>query len=133
VAPSLRDACSRRQLERLAGERSFARGEAYAAEARVRLLSHDERGAVAVVAGNSNYRVLLGVDADGRVQGSCTCPVGAEGAFCKHCVATALVLCERESTTPELRSLLTARPHDELVELLVDAADRDPVLRDRLG
>ena len=37
--------------------------------------------------------------AGGALAGSCTCPVGREGLFCKHCVAVGLVWLERERDT----------------------------------
>jgi len=70
----------------MAGGRSYQRGEDYFAADRVgALLEHD--GAVtAKVRGTRAYRVELWAQED-TLGFSCTCPVGDEGAFCKHCVA----------------------------------------------
>jgi uncharacterized Zn finger protein len=84
----------------------------------------------AIVTGSERYRVRLALE-DSRLLGTCTCPVGADGAFCKHCVATALAV-NAEHDTDSLREYLATRPHDELVELVLDALERDDVLRDRV-
>ena len=44
----------------------------------------------ATVQGNDRYEVELNVGPSG-LSGSCDCPWGQEGNFCKHCVAAALV------------------------------------------
>lgn len=127
----LRDACSPQRLLHLAGGASYERGEEYAADRRVRLLTVDDDAVVAVVAGNEEYRVRLGLAEAGDLRGSCTCPV--EG-FCKHCVAVGLaVLDDDRPSAGELRAYLATRPHEELVGLVLDALERDPVLRDRLA
>ena len=129
----LRDACSPQRLRRLAGEPSYGRGEDYAAERRVERLSAGDDAATAMVAGTTAYRVELRIDADGRLQGSCTCPVGDGGAFCKHCVAVGLAVHGRSGAdTDGLRAYVSGRSHDELVEIVLRAATRDPVLRDGL-
>lgn len=71
----------------LADDGSLARGHAYAAEGRVRIVSTGTSGVAAVAQGSTEYDV--GLDRDG---GTCTCPVGLRGQFCKHLVATVLVL-----------------------------------------
>ena len=88
---TLREVCASARVSRHAGGHSFERGEEYAATGRVRLSSLGERSAVATVAGTSDYRVALRLGRDDRLEGACSCPIGAQGAFCKHCVAVALV------------------------------------------
>lgn len=127
----LRDACAPDRLRRLAGERSWERGEEYAAAGRVSGVVMDGSTATATVAGGERYRVRLRLDAGGELEGACTCPVGAEGRFCKHCVAAALSLCAAEERD-ELREHLAALPHDELVELALQALERDETLRTRV-
>ena len=53
------------------------------------------------------------------------------GAFCKHCVAGDRKA-DGDAGPDEVRAYLAERPHAEPVELVLDALDRDPVLRDRL-
>jgi uncharacterized Zn finger protein len=129
MSSSLSDACAPARLLRVAGGRCYERGEDYAAGRRVRLLAVDTESAVASVAGTTDYRVRLWLD-DGALRGSCTCPAGG---FCKHCVATALAVSEDAGpATADLRSFLLERPREELVDLLLGALERDPLLRDRL-
>jgi uncharacterized Zn finger protein len=81
---------TRRALKRLADPRSFSRGEAYAAEDRVRALVVYGGAIRATVAGSEDYRVKLSVE-QGSLAYSCDCPIGTDGVLCKHCVAVGLV------------------------------------------
>jgi SWIM zinc finger len=133
-------------LRRLAGGASYRRGLGY-----VQAISElDELpGAVlATVHGSGAYEVRLS-DRDGVLAGACTCPVGQDGAFCKHCVAVGLALLadpaaadrdgpRRKRTAsvrskPDLRSYLGAVDPAELVELLLELAAEDPALQRRLS
>lgn len=88
----LASAVSRATLRRLAGEPSYSRGEDYFRARRVRGLAVRPEVACAEVKGADLYRVELRADADGRLVSSCTCPIGAQDRFCKHCVAVGLEL-----------------------------------------
>ncbi|NUP94782.1 MAG: SWIM zinc finger family protein [Planctomycetaceae bacterium] len=76
-------------LRRLVDDRTFERGQTYAAQGRVTDLVRQERSLSAVVRGTTDYRVSIHAKGD-QLAYSCTCPVGAEGAFCKHAVAVVL-------------------------------------------
>lgn len=76
-------------LRRIAGTRSFERGKDYFAHGAVRGLVEHEGTVTATVDGSRRYRVKLWAD-EGTVDYSCTCPVGGDGGFCKHCVAVGL-------------------------------------------
>jgi uncharacterized Zn finger protein len=76
-------------LRRLAGERSFERGADYLASGRVTRLARGDEHIDASVKGTQRYRIELWV-ADGELAASFTCPMGQDGAFCKHCVAVGL-------------------------------------------
>ena len=82
-----------RALRRLAGATSFRRGEEYAAGGRVQDLVESEDSIAGQVRGTRQYDVRLWVDA-GSLEYACTCPVGADGAFCKHCVAVGIAWLE---------------------------------------
>jgi uncharacterized Zn finger protein len=129
----LRDACVPGRLRALAGEPSFQRGEEYARDGRVEGLTVRDDSVTATVRGSEPYRVALQlVPADG-LGGSCTCPVGETGAFCKHCVAVGLVAARpTHAGDAALRAHLTSLPRAELVELVLAAVGRDPLLRDSL-
>jgi hypothetical protein len=84
-----------------------------------------------------------GVLADrGQLEGTCTCPHGQEGFFCKHCVATGLAVRELGDDLPShlqasqaretsLRSWLESLSKKELLAELLDLIADDPDLRRR--
>ncbi len=128
----------REALCAFAGERSFERGVAYTS--RVKRLSVDDRKATASVRGTQTYRVRLWLEKDCPMF-SCTCPVGVDGLFCKHCVAVGLVATEsgaagggsrRRPAVDEVRAYLEGLDKERLVDLLVAQADDDELLRARL-
>jgi uncharacterized Zn finger protein len=125
-------------LRALAGERSFERGVAFTA--RVKRLSVSDREAVATVRGTRTYRVRLWLE-DGMPMFSCTCPVGADGLFCKHCVAVGLAASDagagtidiaRRPAADHVRAYLEGLDKARLVNLLAAQADDDELLRARL-
>lgn len=126
----------------LADLRSFTRGLVYLRERRVEI---DEGGGdpvTAVVRGSMPYRVEL--RRDPKVAWSCTCPVGQDGGFCKHCVAVALAEAgpERGPTQskrtkgraeePDLRTYVAGLDSDALVDLVMEQVESDWRLRERL-
>lgn len=115
-------------LRRRAGEPSFRRGVGYLTA--VESIDDVPGGVVATVQGTDTYTVRLRRD-DGGLTGECTCPYGAEGAFCKHCVAVGLLLIEDGAPladVPDLRGYLHSLDHDELAELLLRYAEREPAV-----
>ena len=139
-------------LRRMAGTRSFERGEDYFADGAVRGLAEHEGTLTATVDGSRRYRVKLWVD-DDTVDYSCTCPVGGDGGFCKHCVAVGLAFLQsaadslaprsdcagrsRKSKKPtitmdDVRAHLAEQDKDVLVNMLMDQAMNDDRLRERL-
>lgn len=79
----------RRELQRLAGERRFARGRHYYLADRVELLRVTDEEIYAEVSGTYVYSVEISRDEQGKLQYACDCPY--EG-FCKHLVAVFLAL-----------------------------------------
>lgn len=75
--------------------RSWERGVEYFTEGRVHSVVHDGTTVVASVEGQQAYRVRLSWEG-GDLLGTCTCPVGRSGAFCKHCVALGLAFIESQ-------------------------------------
>ena len=89
----------RGNLRRIAGARSFERGEDYFLNGQVKALAEDEGTITAKVHGTQPYRVEFWIEKD-DLEYSCTCPMGADGEFCKHCVAVGLTWLEnREPKT----------------------------------
>lgn len=81
-------------IARLARGVTVTKGRAYAAEGRVLTLTRKGTQLVAAVQGTAFYAVSLWVAEEGLGY-ICSCPAGAEGAFCKHCVAVATVWIEQ--------------------------------------
>jgi uncharacterized Zn finger protein len=131
-------------IRRLAGERFFARGEKYFDEGRVHGLT-EYRGQIrAKVTGTEDYRVELWAER-GRLCYSCSCPVGDDGEFCKHCVAVALAWIgelggagkkskakKTAATMEDVRAFLERQDKGRLVEMIFNEALENDSLRERL-
>ena len=132
-----------RKVRTLAGDLWFARGEAYFQTGRVCDLSEHQGKLSAIVTGTQDYRVRLWWEAD-QIRFQCTCPLGDEEQFCKHCVAAALAWLQaaREdgnlplpahlSQANDLRKFLERLEKDKLIEMLLREADESRSLRERL-
>lgn len=77
-------------LRELADERTLGRGMDYFKRNLVTLTDVMAGEVVAEVVGGDIYEVRLFVAESGRFGYACDCPVGDDGVFCKHAVATAL-------------------------------------------
>lgn len=122
-------------MAKLAGGRSYERGLAYFRNGAVVDLVRTRDALKARVQGSEEYRVAL--RAAGRsLEWSCTCPLGEEGEFCKHAVATGLAWLDGGHSSGDeleaLRSHLGSQSKESLVELLLEQASEDPQLRARL-
>jgi uncharacterized Zn finger protein len=122
-------------VKRLASSRSYARGEAYFDEGRVGPLRAGADRVSATVHGSESYTVELGIE-KGLLLFACSCPVGAEREFCKHCVAVALSWFGDDGqsglTLDDARTYLEGLPARSLAELLIDHAHEDERLARRL-
>lgn len=129
-------------MRKLADARSFERGERYFAAGQVRRVTVDGATVTATVDGTRTYRVRLDVTPKG-LHGRCSCPYGADGVFCKHCVATSLAWLEQGGevgkprakplSDKRLRLFLRGCDQEWLIEQLMTAAKSDRVLRARLA
>ena len=148
---SLRELVTPKALRLHAGDRTFVRGREYADEGRVADLAEDGAVITGIVEGTRDYAAVLAAGSDG-LTGTCDCPMGETGAFCKHLVALGLAWLgqardlqdpgSRPSaraktrspriTTEDVRSHLLAMDHDALVDLVLAQAERDDLLRERL-
>jgi tetratricopeptide (TPR) repeat protein len=132
-------------LRRAAGPMSYARGVGYLDQVEELVIA----GAwvSATVSGNDQYRVRLSFSdkRGGWLRGDCSCPFGAEGNFCKHCVATGLAALRSsaaaqvpaapaavEAEPGSLVSWLTSLSRDELLIELLDLLADEPELFPRL-
>ncbi len=146
MSSSIGTLLDRDALRRMAGARSFERGEDYFDGGQVGALVEHEGTIAAKVQGTRPYRVKLWVKR-GEIDYSCTCPVGAEGAFCKHCVAVGLAWLDRRESTKatgkkpagpavttmdDVRAHLAAQDKNALVDMLMQQAMENDRLRQRL-
>ena len=126
-------------LRNLAGDKVFARGEEYFEDGQVLILSIRPDRVVAQVAGTEDYRTEL----SGRgktIAGHCSCPAFVDWGFCKHMVATALAAnaAGPEAEAAGVGALARIRDHlrrkglDELVDMIVELAERDTALFQKL-
>ncbi len=133
-------------LRRLAGSRSFARGEDYFNRGLVRSLSERNCVITAKVKGTHTYTVTLRED-DGELDYSCTCPMGDDGSFCKHCVAVGLSWLEQKTegkvkkagrgdhvdvTMKDVKGYLETLEKKALVEMVLEQAGENDVLHEKL-
>lgn len=134
-------------LQRLAFGRSYDRGRRYFEHGMVKSLSEFGGKLVARVRGAELYEV--GLWAEEGLAHECTCPVGADGLFCKHCVAAGLEWLERQAdgepvddedmpvrpgyvTRDELREHLRGLDRKTLADMLMRQAEHDPEFAERL-
>jgi uncharacterized Zn finger protein len=138
------DFLERGTLRRMAGARSFERGEDYFLNGQVKALVEDAGTITAKVQGTQPYRVKLWIE-QADLEYSCTCPMGADGEFCKHCVAVGLAWLENIEqknsekgkqasgvTMEDVRAHLLGQDKSALVNMLVEHAMEDDRLRQRL-
>ncbi|MCG8356791.1 MAG: hypothetical protein MI920_14570, partial [Kiloniellales bacterium] len=138
AAEDLTSILTRKLLQRLAGHRSFERGEVYFDDGAVRSLRRQGGRIRAVVRGTHDYHVRLWVE-DGEIGYDCDCPVGLEGDFCKHCVAAGLAWLDDESDSDasskaesDLQTYLARLDRETLVSMLLEQAEEDERLYRRL-
>ncbi|MBI5427520.1 MAG: SWIM zinc finger family protein, partial [Nitrospinae bacterium] len=132
---------NRKILKHLAGVRAFERGADYFDGGRVvSIMTRDEKVA-AKVRGAREYRVKLW-EKDGQLDHDCTCPMGHEGDFCKHCVAAGLAwlaedepvgnTAKRRHAGADIRDYLRSQDRDVLADLVLQWAERDEALQRHL-
>ncbi|MFF5500537.1 SWIM zinc finger domain-containing protein [Streptomyces roseolus] len=128
-------------LRALAGERSFERGLGYVDE--VSGVQFDDGWIRASVRGTERYEAELSLGGRGKPTGSCDCPYGQEGNFCKHLVALGLRVIAQEADLPRPRrtardrtrgldAWLTGLSRDDLLALVREELSEDRNLRKRL-
>src|SRR5271165_3068365 len=152
MSSNLVDVLTIRAIRKLADTGSLSRGMAYFHDGAVGLLDADEYEVRASVRGTHRYRVRLTAGSDGELEYECDCPVGDDGTFCKHAVAVALSWLEnageevfepseKESAKPrkkrkthdeQIREYLETLDESALRGWLLEAADRDRGIRDKL-
>ena len=156
---SLRKLLTAEAIAKLVDEKTLARGADYFERGAVTLVDVLPSEVVAEVLGTDSYDVRLYAADKGQFRYECNCPIGHDGVFCKHCVATALawfgqgevvatdgaVRGQEQPTVKKSRA--KARPHTqaeviqsflqtkdahELRDLLMQASQANKPLRDKL-
>ena len=144
-----------KNLRALAGGRSFKRGEEYFDEGAVGPVSEKSGVISAKVHGSHTYdvrlKVISGTNAQAILDYTCTCPVGQDGDFCKHCVALGLAwlektddieeaeYCEPSTSTTnkkitddDIRSWLESQDLKVILDMLMAQMTTDGRLREEL-
>ncbi|MGH9433287.1 MAG: SWIM zinc finger family protein [Terriglobia bacterium] len=124
------------ELKELAGSAAFARGRSYHAEGRVRLLRQGAEQIEAEAKGSELYRLWLKRE-KGEWRWGCACPAAADGSFCKHLVAAAMVWRDgmakpRPDEQDKLLGYLHKQPAARLARWLAELAHEDSDVARRL-
>ena len=132
----LRSLLTASRIRSLAAPLTVQRGQDYYARGRVRSVSTMPNGIRATILGQRTYIVELA--AIGKsLEFDCTCPMGEQGDFCKHCVAVAIAFLNDpppEDVFPieSLRAQLAAETPTRLAELILQWSADNEQLQNRL-
>jgi uncharacterized Zn finger protein len=132
-------------IRQVAGDLYYKRGVDYHRRDLVVSLERSGNTLEAIVSGTEDYAVTLFSDGKKFIY-SCECPLGDEGRFCKHCVATALAwLADQKRpsavtkttrspriTNEDIAEMLHAEEKQTIIGWLLDWSLRDTALRERL-
>ena len=130
----------------LAGGTYYQRGVDYFRRDLVVSLEQSGNIIEAIVSGTEDYTVRFSITGK-RFKYTCECPLGGDGAFCKHCVATALAwLADKAGAAPapkttrskpitdeDIRAALRAEAKEVLVDWLMEWSQQDKTVRQRLA
>lgn len=148
MKPALSVCLNEKSLRQIAGSVYFQRGQGYFHEGLVHNLIEHEGTVTAKVSGNDEYRVKLWIEGK-DLDYSCSCPLGSDGAFCKHCVAVGLAWISEQkdgsngfsskkgtskpsSPMKDLEFFLKNKEKDSLIEIIMKQALEDDHFRDQL-
>jgi uncharacterized Zn finger protein len=129
----------------LAGEVYFERGVRYFEQDRVRSLAQYDEHITAEVMGTETYQVHLWLQ-DHELLSRCSCPLGVDELFCKHCVAVGLAWIDEPppyrpaedvptkvgTTIEDVRKYLALQERDILVQMILNQAMEDVTWREKL-
>jgi uncharacterized Zn finger protein len=125
-------------IRKLAGERYYERGLDYFENGNVASLHQDGTRIHGVVEGTDDYDVVL--TAKGKTfDYRCSCPLGGDGEFCKHCVAVGLSWLQQNAerrnnqkkgasaqiTSEDIAKALRQEDKETLVEWILRWAEED--------
>jgi uncharacterized Zn finger protein len=122
-------------LQKLAGNKVFARGVEYHRDGQVEIVSIDRSRVLARVMGSEIYRAELKGQGK-KFSGTCSCPAFSDWGFCKHLVAAALTANDLGPDAAEqagsrlsrIREYLRSKGIEPLIDRIVSLAEDDPDL-----
>ncbi len=145
---SLRDVLSEKELMWLAGELAFQRGRELSVAQKIEFSRAGATHLQSIVTETTSFSVDIHLLHNGDIHYSCDCASGKMELFCAHCVASSLAwlsekydatdlwsdamsamdeIDEVESVTRQLRTCFLQMGRDELIDTLVEWANRDPL------
>lgn len=139
---TLSSVLTRNSIRQMAGSVYFGRGDDYFKSGLVGGLVDFDGRITAKVNGTYQYEVNLWVE-EGELAHSCTCPLGEDEEFCKHCVATGLEWINQQNDQnnedgkstkgkvnfEDVKDYLLTQDKQALVETILDQARSDDRLR----
>lgn len=142
---TLSDVLDQDMLRELAGDRYYERGVRYFEQGHVSSMAQYGDRIVAEVRGTESYQVQLWLQS-GNLLSRCSCPLGVDDLFCKHCVAVGLAwiaepplyLPEGKAPRPagttmdDVRDYLLRQSPETLVKMMLDQAMEDTRWREAL-
>ncbi len=131
-------------IKKYAPARALERGYDYYQSGLVSSVKEYKGVISAKVKGQQTYTVRLHIEDGEDFDYSCTCPMGDEGEFCKHCVAVALTWINRnekkevtknsyEVTLKDIENYLNTLDKTTLVDMLIQQAQENDMLCKKLG
>lgn len=132
-------------LKRMAGSKYFDRGHGYFRAGYVKNIVEFDDRITAKVHGTQKYDVNLWIE-NGGLEYSCSCPLGENGEFCKHCVATGLKWLDQQKpdsgkskktkkpkiTVKDINNFLLSQDKQFLVDTILEQARYDGQLMHKL-
>ncbi len=122
-------------MKKLAGATYYARGKAYFEDGLVNSIDENADEITASVQGTYDYEVRF-CEEDGELGYECSCPLGQDYEFCKHCVAVGLAVLARgaskkqRSPANDIRNYLETLEPEALMNIITDACKHDKRLRE---
>ncbi len=118
------------------GDKAFARGETYWRDGLVTIIDMNAARVRAQVSGTEIYRTTV-TGRGANIGGDCSCPAFSDFGPCKHIAATALAANDAAAigggdALTRIRAHLETKDVAALVDILVDLAERDPAVFQRL-
>ncbi len=132
-----------KDMRKLAGAVYYARGKEYFEQGSVDSIDENDDEITTCVQGTYEYEVRFWEEG-GELCYECSCPVGQDYDFCKHCVAAGLAvlaqdapekqnaLRKQRSPANDIRNYLETLEPEALTGIIADACKHDKRLREKL-